>query len=126
VILEELNKLSNEIIGYAIDVHKILGPGLLESAYKECLYHELNSNGYYVHREIPMPIIYKDIKLDHGYRMDLLVDKKLVIEIKTADAFLVVYYAQLLTYLRLGQFKIGLLINFNVDLLKNGIKRIIK
>lgn len=123
--MNDLNLLSNKVIGYAIEVHRILGPGLLESAYQECLFHELVNSGLNVKKQVPMPIIYKDIKLDHGYRMDLLINDQLVIEIKTVDNFLDVHFAQLLTYLKLGNFKLGLLINFNVDLLKNGIKRII-
>lgn len=119
------NEISNKIIGSAIEVHKLLGPGLLESAYRECLYYELLKNGFDVEKEKPMPIVYKEIKLDHGYRMDLLVDRKVVIEIKTIEAFADVHTAQVLTYLRLGNYKLGLLINFHVALLKDGIKRII-
>ncbi len=123
--MEEENKISNKIIGLAIEVHKSLGPGLLESAYQECLYYELRNNGLNVEKEKPMPIVYKEIKLDHGYRIDLLVENKVVVEIKTVDTLLDVHFAQLLTYLKLGNYKLGLLINFNVSLLKNGIKRII-
>ncbi len=119
------NELSNVIIGLAIEVHKKLGPGLLESAYKECLFFELISHGYFVEKEKPMPIVYKDIKLNHGYRMDLLVENKVVIEIKTVDSFTDVHKAQVLTYLRLGNFKLGILLNFEVMTLKQGIKRII-
>lgn len=123
--MEELNKISGEIIGAAIEVHKALGPGLLESAYQECLFFELASKGFQVVKEQPMPIVYKEVKLDHGYRMDLLVENKIVIEIKTVDAFSDVHFAQVLTYLKLGNYKLGLLINFNVLKLKDGIKRII-
>lgn len=123
--MEELNKISGEIIGAAIEVHKALGPGLLESAYKECLLYELVNKGFHVVKEQPMPIVYKEVKLDHGYRMDLLVENKIVIEIKTVDAFSDVHFAQVLTYLKLGNYKLGLLINFNVLKLKDGIKRII-
>ncbi|MEZ4944350.1 MAG: GxxExxY protein [Cyclobacteriaceae bacterium] len=119
------NELSNIVIGKAIEVHKALGPGLLESAYRECLYFDLVQSGLYVEKEKPMPIVYKDVKLDHGYRMDLLVENKLVIEIKTVEFFTDVHTAQVLTYLRLGNYKLGLLINFHVALLKDGIKRII-
>jgi GxxExxY protein len=118
-------EITKEIIGLAIEVHRILGPGLLESAYQECLYYELKKAGFMVEKEKPMPIIYKDIKLDHGYRIDLLVDNKIVVEIKTVDQFTDVHFAQVLTYLRLGEYKLGLLINFNVMLLKDGIKRFI-
>lgn len=119
------NELSNIVIGHAIEVHKALGPGLLESAYRECLYFDLVQHGLYVEKEKPMPIIYKEVKLDHGYRMDLLVEGKLVIEIKTIEFFMDVHTAQMLTYLRLGNYKLGLLINFHVAKLKDGIKRII-
>lgn len=119
------NELSNKVIGFAIDVHKALGPGLLESAYRECLYFDLVQGGLSVEKEKPMPIIYKDVKLDHGYRIDLLVENKLVVEIKTVESFTDVHTAQVLTYLRLGNYKLGLLINFHVALLKSGIKRII-
>ncbi len=122
----ELNQITELIIGASIDVHRQLGPGLLESAYRECLYYELTKVvGLSVKREIPMPIIYKEIKLEQGYRMDLLVEDKVVIELKTIDFLTDVHKAQLLTYLKLGNYKIGLLINFNETLLKNGIKRII-
>lgn len=119
------NELSNIILGCAIEVHKQLGPGLLESAYQECLYHELINSGLNVVKEKPMPIVYKDVKLDHGYRIDLLVNNKVVIEIKTVEMFTDVHTAQVLTYLRLGNFKLGLLLNFHVLTLKSGIKRII-
>lgn len=119
------NEISKIIIGCAIDVHKQLRPGLLESAYKECLAFDLNEKGLYVENEKPMPIVYKEVKLDHGYRIDLLIEKKVVIEAKTVEFFTDVHTAQVLTYLRLGNYKLGLLINFHVNLLKNGIKRII-
>lgn len=119
------NELSNKIIGHAIEVHKTLGPGLLESAYRECLYFDLVQSGYYVEKEKPMPVVYKQIKLEHGYRLDLLVENKIVIEIKTVECFTDVHTAQILTYMRLGNYKLGLLINFHVALLKSGIKRII-
>jgi len=119
------NELSNIIIGCAIEVHKQLGPGLLESAYQECLLFELKKQGLEVIKEKPMPIIYKDVKLDHGYRIDLLVNNKVVIEIKTVEMFTDVHTAQVLTYLKLGNYKLGLLLNFYVKLFKNGIKRVI-
>ncbi|MFN8237485.1 MAG: GxxExxY protein [Chitinophagales bacterium] len=123
--MQELNKMTDTIIGCSIDIHKHLGPGLLESAYRECLFYDLKQNGLDVKREIPMPIIYKEIRLDQGYRMDLLVENKIVVELKTVDFLLDVHKAQLLTYLKLGNYKLGLLINFNETLLKDGIKRII-
>ena len=119
------NELSKLIIGKAIEIHKVLGPGLLESAYKVCLYYELISSGLSVEKEKPLPIVYKDIKLDQGYRIDLLVENKVVIELKTVEAFTDVHMAQVLTYLKFGHFKLGLLINFNVTLIKNGLKRFI-
>ena len=119
------NELSKKVLGCAIEVHKLLGPGLLESAYQECLYYELVESGLKVKKEKPMPIVYKEVKLDHGYRIDLLVEDKLVIEIKTVEAFTDVHTAQILTYLRLGNYKLGLLLNFHVTTLKHGIKRVI-
>lgn len=119
------NELSNIILGCAIEVHKQLGPGLLETAYQECLAFELNKVGLHVQKEKPMPIIYKEVKLDHGYRIDLLVNNKVVIEVKTVEAFTDVHTAQVLTYLKLGNYKLGILLNFHVTTLKNGIKRII-
>lgn len=119
------NDISSKIIGCAIEVHKALGPGLLESAYRQCLYYELKNEGLLVEMEKPMPITYKEIKLDHGYRMDLLVENKVVVELKTVEDFTDVHTSQVLTYLRLGNYKLGLLINFHTSLLRNGIKRII-
>lgn len=119
------NELSSKVIGAAIEIHRTLGPGLLESAYRECLCHELRINGLKVEKERAMPIVYKGIKLDHGYRMDLLIEDRLVIEVKTVETLTDVHVAQVLTYLRLGNYHLGLLINFQVDLLKNGLQRII-
>lgn len=119
------NKLTEAIIGSAIEVHRNLGPGLLESAYQECLLFELRSRDLKVEKEKPLPIIYKDIKLDHGYRIDLLVENKVVIEIKTVESFTDVHSAQVLTYLKLENYPLGLLINFHTILLKNGLKRFI-
>lgn len=120
------NELSKLIIGAAIEVHKQLGPGLLESAYQECLMYELKKLGLSVEREKALPIVYKEIKLDHGYRIDLLVENKVVIEIKTVETLMDVHTAQVLTYLKFGEYKLGLLINFYTSLLKDGIKRIIR
>ena len=119
------DELSKVIIGHAIEVHKQLGPGLLESAYQECLFYELDQAGLDVQKEKPMPIVYKNIKLDHGYRIDLLVENKVVVEIKTVGALVDVHTAQVLTYLKLGNYKLGLLLNFQVSMLRNGIKRLI-
>ena len=111
--------LTEKIIGAAIEVHKTLGPGLLESAYQQCLFFELKSQGLKVLKEIPLPIIYKDVKLDHGYRIDLLVENEVVIEIKTVENFTEVHFAQILTYLKLGNFPKGLLINFPYKTINN-------
>jgi GxxExxY protein len=119
------NELSNKIIGCSIKIHKALGPGLLESAYKECLFYKLNQDGIYVEKEKPMPLIYENVNLECGYRIDLLVEKKVVIEIKSVESINEVHVAQVLTYMKLGSFRLGLLINFNVFLLKNGIRRIV-
>jgi len=119
------NEISKIIIGCAIEVHKQLGPGLLESAYQECLLYELKLAGFKVQKEKPMPIVYKEVKLNHGYRIDLLVEDKVVIELKTVEYLNDVHLAQVLTYLKLGNYKLGLILNFHVTMLKNGIKRII-
>jgi GxxExxY protein len=119
------NELSNKIIGLAIEVHSSLGPGLLESAYKECLYYKINNTGIEVEKEKPIPLIFEEVKLECGYRIDLLAGKKLVIEVKSVDSLNDIHLAQTLTYLKLGNYKLGLLINFNVIMLKHGIKRII-
>ncbi len=119
------NQITSIIIGAAIEVHKKLGPGLLESAYKECLLFELHQRGLKVSSEVPCPIIYKGVKLDHGYRMDLLVENKIVLELKTVEFISPVHEAQLLTYLRLGSYPVGLLLNFHVTVLKDGIKRLV-
>ncbi|MEL6810984.1 MAG: GxxExxY protein [Bacteroidota bacterium] len=118
-------QLANVIIGLAIEVHKSLGPGLLESAYKECLFYKISQEGLFVNKEKPMPLIFEEVKLDVGYRMDLLVENKLVIEIKSVEKLNDVHLAQTLTYMKLGSFRLGLLINFNVSLLKHGIRRVI-
>ena len=118
-------RITEIIIGAAIDVHKELGPGLLESAYKECLHFELSVKGLKVKREIAQPITYKEVKLDHGYRIDLLVEDLVVVELKTVEALTDVHSAQILTYLRLSGCKLGLLINFHTAILKKGIKRFI-
>lgn len=119
------NELANRVIGLAIDIHKALGPGLLESAYKECLFFKIKQAGYFVEKEKAMPLVFEEVKLDIGYRIDLLVEKKLVIELKTVVALTDVHLAQTLTYLKLAKLKLGLLINFNVPLLKDGIRRVI-
>lgn len=121
----DINELSYKVIGCAIEVHKQLGVGLLESAYKECLYYELKKQNLSVEKEKVLPIIYKEIKLDHGYRIDLLVENILVIELKTVECFTDVHFAQVLTYLKLGNYPLGLLMNFHNKVLKENIKRFI-
>jgi len=119
----ELNEITQIIIGCAIEVHRNLGPGLLESAYEECLSHELSNKGLNIQRQQPTPVVYKDIKLECGYRIDILVEKSVIIELKAVDSLNPVHEAQILTYMKFANKPIGLLINFNVTLLKNGIKR---
>lgn len=121
----EINQITEKIIGCAIEVHKNLGPGLLESAYEECLVFELNKVGLKVDRQKAVPVVYKDIKLDCGYRLDILVENTVVIELKVVDAINPVHEAQILTYMKFANKNIGLLINFNVTVLKNGIKRFV-
>jgi len=120
-----INDLTYEIIGAAMEVHRALGPGLLESAYEECLCHELDLRGIPYRRQHPLPIVYKSVRLDAGYRLDLLVDDRVVVELKAVEALAPIHEAQLLSYLRLGGWSIGLLINFNVTVLRDGIKRMI-
>jgi GxxExxY protein len=119
------DELSRVIIGFGIEVHKALGPGLLESAYKECLYYKILQAGITVEKEKPMPIIFEGMKLEVGYRIDIIVDNKLIIEVKSVEELTDVHMAQTLTYMKLGNYKLGLLMNFNVIKLKDGIKRII-
>jgi len=116
--------LSEQVIGVAIDIHRHLGPGLLENVYRECLFHKLQKSGLQVEKEKPLPVFYEEVKLDCGYRLDLLVENRLVVECKSVKGLDDIHLAQTLTYLKLGGFKLGLLINFNVVLLKNGIKRV--
>lgn len=119
------NQISNIIIGCAIEVHKVLGPGLLESAYENCLAYELRQKGLEVLQQVPMPIVYKEVKLDHGYRMDLVVSRRVVVEVKSVEYISDVHEAQLLTYLKLGDQRLGLILNFNTLILKSGIKRLV-
>jgi GxxExxY protein len=119
----ELNKITEKIIGCAIEVHRYLGPGMLESAYEECLTYELKKNGLSFERQKPVPIIYKEVKIEYGYRIDILVEDEVVIELKTVEEFLPVHEAQILTYMKFADKPLGLLINFNADMLINGLKR---
>jgi len=122
----ELNALTEQVLKYAFKVHSALGPGLLESSYKECLFYELNKNGIFTEKEKPMPLYYEEVKMDVGYRVDLMIENKVVVETKCVEAFTDVHTAQLITYLKLSGCKIGLLLNFKTASLKNGIKRIIR
>ena len=120
-----VNELSRIIIGYAMNVHSVLGPGLLESAYKACLFRKIGKCNFYVEKEKPMPLIFENEKLECGYRIDLLVEHQLVVEVKSVEALNDVHLAQVLTYMKLGNYKLGMLINFNVLTLKDGMKRVI-
>ena len=122
---KEEDKLSKEIIGAAIEVHRSLGPGLLESAYEECLCYELAIRGFTFERQKPLPVSYKGVKLDCGYRLDIVVGGLVILELKAINSIEPIHEAQLLTYLKLSNLKLGILINFNVTILKNGIKRIV-
>jgi GxxExxY protein len=119
------NQLSHLVIGNAIQVHRQLGPGLLENVYKECLAHALMNAGANVQKEVPVPVVFQGIKLGCGYRLDLLVESKLVIEIKSVEQLNDIHLAQVLTYLRLGDYKLGLLLNFNVIRMMDGCRRVI-
>jgi len=121
----DINQLSNKIIGGAIEVHKAMGPGLLESVYEECLCEELDLRGLHYERQKPLPLVYKGRKLDCGYRLDLVVENSIILELKSCEKIEPIYEAQLLTYLKLSGFHLGLLLNFNVTLMKEGVKRIV-
>jgi GxxExxY protein len=123
--LLDINKTTESVIGAAIEVHRHLGPGLLESAYEECLCEELSLRKIPFKRQIPLPVTYKSKKLDIGYRIDLLVNNEVVVELKTVESILPIHEAQTLTYMRLGGWQVGLILNFNVTVLKNGIKRLV-
>jgi GxxExxY protein len=121
----EINAITGAIINAAIEVHKALGPGLLESAYEACLVYELRNQGFQVEEQKPLPLIYKDVSLDCGYRIDLLVNNMVLVELKSVDTIAPIHQAQVLSYLKLSGIKVGLLINFNVKLLKNGLHRLV-
>jgi GxxExxY protein len=121
---QSFREITEQVIGACIAIHKQLGPGLLESAYEECLCFELSALGIRFERQKPLPVKYKDVNLDCGYRLDLMVEDKIILELKTVEQLLPIHEAQLLTYLRLSGHILGLLINFNVPVLKNGVKRI--
>ena len=121
----EVNEITGKILTAAYKVHTALGPGLLESSYQACLKYELTKAGLNVEVEKPLPLIYEEVKLECGYRLDMLVENQVIVELKTVESFADVHIAQILTYLKLSNKKIGLLLNFNTKSLKNGIKRII-
>jgi len=123
--MKKINDITEKIIGAAMAVHRELGPGLLESAYEACLAYEIARSGFSVERQKELPVIYRNVKLDCGYRIDLLVENKVIVEIKAIDKLAPIHTAQLLSYLKLSGCKVGLLINFNVKVLKDGIRRLI-
>jgi GxxExxY protein len=119
------NDISNRVIGAAIEVHRHLGPGLLESVYRDCLAHELRAQGLVVEQEVILPVRYKGLELKAGYRADLLVQELMIVELKAVDVLLPIFTAQLLSYLRMAELKLGLLINFNSERLKDGVRRVV-
>ena len=122
---ENLDRITDSIIGAAIEVHRALGPGLLESAYEACLAFELAQYGLVVEQQKPLPVVYREVKLDCGYRLDLLVEGRVIVEIKAVNRLAPIHQAQLLSYLKLSGCKVGLLINFNVEVVKDGIRRVV-
>ena len=120
----EKDVLTDQIIGLAIEVHRHLGPGLLESAYEECLCYELKQNGIGFLRQFPLPVVYKSVRLDCGYRIDIIVENRLILELKANERLLPVHEAQVITYMRLSGMRTGLLLNFNTPVLKDGIRRL--
>lgn len=122
---ENLNKITETIIGVAINIHRSLGPGLLESAYEACMVYDLTQTGLKVEQQKPLPIVYRGVKLECGYRLDLMIENKVIVEIKSVETLLPIHKAQLISYLKLTDCKVGLLINFNVEILKDGIQRIV-
>lgn len=119
------NEIAKVVFGSALKIHKDLGPGLLESTYQECLFHEIKGKGLHIEKQKPLPLIYKNTKLEVGYRIDLIVENKFIIEIKSVEALNDIHLAQILTYLKLSNCRLGMLINFNVALIKHGVKRVI-
>lgn len=124
-IPEHLNRLSGRVVHAAYKVHETLGPGLLESVYEVCLVHELTKMGINAERQVPLPVVYDELKLEAGFRIDVLVERRLVVELKAVEALLPVHRAQVITYLKLSGYRLGLLMNFNVAVLKDGIRRVI-
>lgn len=123
--INHLNKITDLIIGSAIEVHKALGPGMLESAYQKCMVYELREMGLHIQSEVPVPVIYKEIELDYGYKIDLLVEDAVIVELKSVEHLTKVHEAQILTYMKFANKPVGLLINFNNLLLKNGVRRFV-
>ncbi|MEE8380898.1 MAG: GxxExxY protein [Thermodesulfobacteriota bacterium] len=123
--VERLNKITETIIGVAINVHRALGPGLLESAYEACMVYDLAQAGLKIEQQKPLPIVYRGVKLECAYRLDLMVENDVIVEIKSVEKLLPIHQAQLMSYLKLSDCKVGLLINFNVKILRNGIKRVV-
>ena len=121
----KFDELSNKVLGCALEVHRQLGPGLLESAYEQCVAYELSRANVPFRVQVELPVVYKQIQLDCGYRLDLLVDDRLIVELKSVDHLLKIHEAQILTYMKLAKLKVGLLINFNVEVLRQGIKRFV-
>lgn len=119
------NEIAHKVIGLAIEIHSELGPGLLERAYEECLYYKIVTVGLRAEKQKPMPLVYEEVHMECGYRIDILVENKLVVEVKSVEAIHPIFLAQTLTYMRLGDYKLGLVINFNVTLRRDGIKRVI-
>jgi GxxExxY protein len=122
---QRLDRLTERIIGFGIDVHRALGPGLLESAYEECLCYELSLGGMAFTRQTPLPVAYKNVKLNCGYRMDIVIEDSVILEVKTVDRLIAIHDAQLLSYLKMSGIRVGLLMNFHVPVLKSGLKRIV-
>lgn len=120
----EIDRIAGEIVDASIAIHRALGPGLLESAYEACLLYELRERGLVVEKQVPLPVTYKGVRLEAGYRLDIVVENEVIVEIKSVDDLAPIHTAQLLSYLKLSHRKVGFLINFNVELVKNGIKRI--
>src|SRR5438094_3656101 len=120
----EKDPLTDQIIGFAIEVHRHLGPGLLESAYEECLCYELTKNGHAFRRQVPLPVVYKGVRLDCGYRLDLVIEDQVILELKTVERLMPIHDAQLLTYMKLSGIPTGLLLNFNTPILKDGLRRL--
>jgi len=125
VLPDAVERLARMVVDAGLKVHKALGPGLLESAYEHCLAHELQSRGLSVKRQVPLPIVYDGIKIDAGYRIDILLEEAIILELKAVDLLTPLHRAQTLTYLKLSGLRLGFLINFNVELFKNGVKRIV-